>query len=151
MSKYNRAGHVCQSTGRVAMTVTEVLELQNEIGDVHSFTYDKEAEGFGTDPGRLIDGINPMVNEAKAELWFDNGGSKLVKNNLMLYVQVPKTLKPCPCCGAEAKACTYDQMTWVVQCSSPGCGLKVQRGVVNERTMPVCKITAMTVWNRRVK
>ena len=113
MSKYNRAGHVCPNTGRVAMTVTEVLELQNEIGDVHSFTYDKEAEGFGTDPWRLIDGINPMVN--------------------------------------EAKACTYDQMTWVVQCSSPGCGLKVQRGVVNERTMPVCKITAMTVWNRRVK
>jgi hypothetical protein len=151
MSKYNRAGHVCPNTGRVAMTVAEVTELQNEVGDVHSFTYDKEAEGFGTDPWRLIDGINPMVDKAQSELWFDNGGSKLVKNNIMLYVQMPKALKPCPFCGCEAKETTTDWMHWLVQCSNPSCGVKIQRGIVNERTMSVCQAITRIAWNRRAK
>lgn len=149
--KYNKADHVCPETGRMAMTVAQVNLLQDEVGDVHSFTYSKEAAGFGTDPWRLVDGINPMVNEAKSELWFDSGGSKLVKNSTMLYVQVPKTLKPCPMCGCEAKEQTTDWMHWMIQCTNQGCGVKIQRGVINERTMQVCKAITRIAWNRRVK
>jgi hypothetical protein len=92
---YNQVGHTCGQTGRVAMFVATVLALQKNPGqgDLHCHTYDGEAADMGLDPWRLIDGFNPMVNEAKCELWFDNGGSKIVGLDQIVYVQQPKPIK----------------------------------------------------------
>lgn len=89
---YNAEGHVCPQTNRKAMTVAQVIELQKK-GDVYSYTYDAESAGCGLDPWRLVDSINPFTNEPKAELWFDNGGSKDVPLDAILYVQQPKRSK----------------------------------------------------------
>jgi hypothetical protein len=94
ITKYNVDGHVCGETKRKAMTVSAVLELMKDDPDsVRSFTYDAESGVMGLDPWRLVDGINPMVNEPKSELWFDNGGSRIVDNTSILYVQQPKKKK----------------------------------------------------------
>jgi hypothetical protein len=90
--KYNLVGHVCPQTNRVAMTVAEVIKLQDK-GDVYSHTYDEEAAGCGLDPWRLVDSINPFTKEPKAELWFANGGSRVVGTETVLYVQQPKAKK----------------------------------------------------------
>jgi hypothetical protein len=89
---YNVEGHVCRKTNRKAMTVAQVIELQNK-GDVYSYTYDPEASTCGLDPWRLVDSINPFTSEPKAELWFDNGGHREVSTDEILYVQQPKAKK----------------------------------------------------------
>lgn len=92
--KYGEVGHTCENTWRLAMTVAAVLELMKDDPDsVHAHTYDTEAADMGLDPWRLIDGINPMTREPKAELWFDNGGSKIVDLSTVVYVQQPKAAK----------------------------------------------------------
>lgn len=91
---YNIEGHVCGETGRKAHTVAQVLDLMKDDPDsVHSYTYDQEAAECGLDPWRLVDGIDPHKREQKADLWFDNGGSRTVELTSILYVQQPKAKK----------------------------------------------------------
>jgi hypothetical protein len=101
--KYKQVGHTCEQTWRIAMTVAAVLELMKDDPDsVHAHTYDTEAADMGLDPWHLIDGINPLVNQPKAELWFDSGGSTIVDLSEVVYVQQPKTAR-----AAQTIAKTY--------------------------------------------
>jgi hypothetical protein len=100
--KYNEVGHTCERTWRVAMTVAAVLVLMKDDPDaVRAFTYDTEADDVGLDPWRLIDGINPLVKEPQAELWFDNGGSKIVDLSQVVYVQQPHKARGAQCLAKE--------------------------------------------------
>lgn len=111
--KYNEVGHTCEQTWRIAMTVAAVLELMKDDPDrTHAHTYDAEAAEMGLDPWRLIDGINPSVREPAAELWFDNGSSKVVALVDVVYVQQPKAARGAQCLAkAYALALAQGRLT----------------------------------------
>ncbi|MCH1984835.1 DUF2761 domain-containing protein [Achromobacter xylosoxidans] len=54
---YNRVGHVCRETGRVAMTVADAY-AREDSSDRHFFGYLADEAKYGADPWRLIDGID---------------------------------------------------------------------------------------------
>lgn len=57
---YNVAGHVCPSTGRLAMTVADAY-ARTDMPDRHFALYNVEAEACGMDPWRMIDGMDATV------------------------------------------------------------------------------------------
>ena len=58
-------------------------------------------------------------------------------------------VKPCPCCGADAKLGTTDTMTYTIECQNRDCRLKIERGVVNERGPRQCMQLIISAWNQR--
>lgn len=91
----NQPGHVCPITKRVAMTVADAY-AREDSADRHFWRYYPEATGNGTDPWRMIEGID-ATTETGADgrpvgytLDFLSGGSREVKPDAVVYMQPVK-------------------------------------------------------------
>lgn len=81
------AGYVCPSTGRVAVSVAE-LANDDMNGDVTAYWLDENAEFFGLDAWRTVEGIDPHVDGSGAfDVLFENGDSITVKADALVYLR----------------------------------------------------------------
>jgi hypothetical protein len=90
-SFYNKAGHVCPKTGRIAMTVADAY-ARDDSPDRHFWQWDSEADYAGLDPWREIDGIDATMNAADRmySLDFASGRSASVAADAIVYMQRTK-------------------------------------------------------------
>lgn len=58
-------------------------------------------------------------------------------------------LKPCPFCTGMAVMDLHDGLTVTVRCKRKGCHAKIERGVVNSRTVAKAKAMVEKAWERR--
>jgi len=80
------AGYVCPSTGRVAVSVAELAESDLN-GDVTAYFLDENAELFGLDGWRTVEGIDPHVDGTEFDIWFESGDSITVKADALVYLR----------------------------------------------------------------
>ena len=80
------AGYVCPSTGRVAVSVA-VLAESDLNGDVTAYFLDENAELFGLDGWRTVEGIDPYVDGSAFDIWLGDGRSITVKANALVYLR----------------------------------------------------------------
>lgn len=80
------AGYVCPSTGRVAVSVAELAESDLN-GDVTAYLLDENAELFGLDGWRTVEGIDPYVDGSAFDVWFGDGRSITVKADALVYLR----------------------------------------------------------------
>jgi len=80
------AGYVCPSTGRVAVSVAELAESDLN-GDITAYWLNENAELFGLDGWRTVEGIDPHVDGTEFDIWFESGDSITVKADALVYLR----------------------------------------------------------------
>lgn len=78
-------GHICPHTGRVAVLVQDYANSDLN-GDVTAYWYNAEAAGFGLDPWRLVEGVDPHTNGGSFDVCFVNGTFKTVGPLMTFYL-----------------------------------------------------------------
>jgi hypothetical protein len=80
----------CRSHYRHRITVAEWNSRPDELIDVAAYTYNKEADDYGLDPWRVVDGIDPIIagdDEGKFDVWFASGRCmEAVSGSYPLYI-----------------------------------------------------------------
>lgn len=80
------AGYTCPITGRVAVRVAE-LANSDLNDDITAYWLDENAELFGLDAWRTVEGIDPHVDGSAFDIWFGGSGSKTVKADALVYLR----------------------------------------------------------------
>ncbi|EDP8962423.1 DUF2761 domain-containing protein [Pseudomonas aeruginosa] len=70
-------GYVCPTTGRVAVLVKDYADSDLN-GDAPAYWFNPDAEGWGMDPWRLVEGVDPHTQGSSMDVCFANGSSKTV-------------------------------------------------------------------------
>ena len=88
-----------------------------------------------TSQDKLIEGCVSLASFAK---WAYREHAPRFKVSLLLR---------CPCCRGRAQITLPQEMGALIQCQR--CGVKVERGVINSRTLQRCIDMAARAWNTR--
>lgn len=81
-----QAGYVCPTTGRVAVAVAD-LAASDLNGDVAAYWLNENAELFGLDGWRLVEGIDTLTDGSGFDIWFSGGGSLFVQADAIVYLR----------------------------------------------------------------
>lgn len=81
-----QAGYVCPTTGRVAVAVAD-LANSDLNGDVTAYWLDENAEFFGLDAWRDVEGIDAMTDGSSFDVCFSDGGSLNVQADALVYLR----------------------------------------------------------------
>ena len=73
----NEVGHVCPRTGRVAVLVS-TYAASDLNGDAPAYWYNAQAEEWGLDPWRLVEGVDPHTHSGSFDVCFADGSTKAV-------------------------------------------------------------------------
>jgi hypothetical protein len=69
----------CRTHYRHRITVAEWNRRPDELIDTAAYTYDKEADEYGLEPWRVVDGIDEIIageHKGKFDIWFASGRCK---------------------------------------------------------------------------
>ncbi|ELM8940425.1 DUF2761 domain-containing protein [Escherichia coli] len=69
--------YVCPMTGRVAVLVKDYADSDLN-GDAPAYWFNPEAEGWGMDPWKLVEGVDPHAQGSSMDVCFADGSSKTV-------------------------------------------------------------------------
>lgn len=83
-----QAGDTCPTTGRVAVTVADLAD-SNLNGDVTAYWLDENADFFGLDPWRTVEGIDKHLDGSGFDVWYAGGGSRKVAGDALIYLRWP--------------------------------------------------------------
>lgn len=78
-------GFVEPTTGRVAVLVREYAHSDLN-GDAPAYWYSAQSEGWGLDPWRLVEGVDPHVDGASFDVCFASGGTRTVGPLMTFFV-----------------------------------------------------------------
>lgn len=81
-----QAGYVCPTTGRVAVSVADLAESDLN-GDAPAYWLDENAELFGFDGWRLVDGVDTLMDGSGFDVWLSGGGTVKVPGSALIYLR----------------------------------------------------------------
>lgn len=68
----------CVGHDRIKITVAEWNSRPDELIDTYAYTYNAEADEFGLEPWRVVDGVDAIIagpDQGKFDIWFASGRS----------------------------------------------------------------------------